>query len=281
MNSQRGSAIIMLFIAVALFGMLAFAFLQGSRTNLDMMTDEAQNAQATQAQDCTNVVDMAEKRLSARGCTTAMISHNMDGTNDNPSAPANGSCSIYHTNGGGVKPCGGLGNACSLAQRVALSIGGSCGGIIYAGDSPDGSKRMYTTPADYPPSWPDTSWNAGNASGQTTTGLTSSSTGKANSAALATSDADSITGGLQPHNSAAVCENLVAAGYSDWYLPASGEVLVLYTNRVAIGNFVGAFYQTSTEINATQARRIEFSNGGNNAAYSKDSYGDVRCVRTD
>ena len=94
MNSQRGSAIIMLFIAVALFGMLAFAFLQGSRSNLDMMTDEAQNAQATQAQDCTNVVDMAEKRLSSRGCTTAMISHNMDGTNDNPSAPANGSGSI-------------------------------------------------------------------------------------------------------------------------------------------------------------------------------------------
>jgi hypothetical protein len=120
-NTERGSVLIMLFIAVALFGLLAFAFLQGSRNNLSMMTSEAQKAQATQVQDCANGVDMAERRLQAKGCG-ALVSHNTDGSNTTPGAPSDGSCSVYHANGGGLKPC----------TAVAVSAPADCSGL---GDS--------------------------------------------------------------------------------------------------------------------------------------------------
>lgn len=123
-NTERGSVIIMLFIAVALFGLLAFAMLQGSRSNLAMMSSEAQKAEATRAQDCANVIDMAAKRLEARGCG-ALVSYNQDGSNGNAGAPADGSCSIYHSNGGGVKPCGPAAAPPACASGGA-SVGGHC-----------------------------------------------------------------------------------------------------------------------------------------------------------
>ena len=67
LRKQNGSAIIMLFIAVALFGLLSYAFLQGSGSNLNMITDEGDKAIATQFQDCENTVQLTMKRLRTRG----------------------------------------------------------------------------------------------------------------------------------------------------------------------------------------------------------------------
>jgi hypothetical protein len=117
-EGERGSAIFILFVAVALFGLLSFAMLQGSRSSLTMISDEAQKNQATQTQDCMNTIDMAAKRLAARGCG-GLVSYSEDGSNVNAGAPSDGSCSIYHTNGGGVKPCAGGGGS-SPADCSAL-----------------------------------------------------------------------------------------------------------------------------------------------------------------
>lgn len=103
-RSQRGSAIIMLFVAVALFGLLAYAFLQGSRGNVGMITDEANKASGHYRRECANEVNMAVRRLVSRGCGD-LISYNENGSNTNVSAPTDGSCSVYHQNGGGVAPC--------------------------------------------------------------------------------------------------------------------------------------------------------------------------------
>ncbi len=93
----------MLFVAVALFGLLAFAFMQGSRSNVSWLGTEQQKAADYSSQDCTNAINMATKRLTARGCTAAEIS--ADETGAVGAGPADGSCAIYHVNGGSVKPC--------------------------------------------------------------------------------------------------------------------------------------------------------------------------------
>jgi hypothetical protein len=103
-NSQRGSAIMILFIAVALFGLLAYAFMQGTRTSTGWLKTEADKAAVVTSEDCANSIDMAMKRLKSRGCAAA-ISTAPDGSNVLPGAPTDGSCSVYHVNGGGVKPC--------------------------------------------------------------------------------------------------------------------------------------------------------------------------------
>lgn len=103
MNKQRGSAIIMLFIAVALFGALAYAFLKGSNTSTSMMTNEATQAEATSSQMQSTLVTSAVQRLKLKGCKPTEISFETPNGNDiNPDAPADGRCHVYKANGGGI-----------------------------------------------------------------------------------------------------------------------------------------------------------------------------------
>ena len=96
MSRQRGSAIIMIFVAVALFGLLSFAFMRGSNTSTALMTSEKDKAMVTDAQDYANAVNMAIKRLKARGCTDSQISYETPkGNNPNPSAPTDQSCHVF------------------------------------------------------------------------------------------------------------------------------------------------------------------------------------------
>jgi len=103
-SSQRGSAILMIFIAVALFGALAYAFMQGTRTSTTMMTSEGEKVSAADTQDYVNSVNTAVKRLKLRGCTDAQISYETPlGNNVNTAAPADKHCHIFHMAGAGIK----------------------------------------------------------------------------------------------------------------------------------------------------------------------------------
>lgn len=66
-SSVRGSAIIFIFIAIALFAALAYAFMHGTRNSLSMMTDEEAEAYAQQIIAYTNDVEQAVKRMKLRG----------------------------------------------------------------------------------------------------------------------------------------------------------------------------------------------------------------------
>lgn len=46
---------------------------------------------------------------------------------------------------------------------------------------------------------------------------------------------------------AALCNDLVLDGYSDWYLPSQVELNMLYNNRVVVGGFSIEYYWSSTE----------------------------------
>jgi len=285
-SSQKGSAIIMLLIAVALFAMVTYAFLQGSRGNVGMMTSEAAKVSGYTSQDCTNSVNMGMKRLKARGCGT-MISMNADGSNSSPGAPSDGSCSLYHPNGGGARPCNV--SVTPVAVCTVPAIGDVCpDGSVYAGLSPDGNVRMYTTPND----GPNLPWNNGNTSGTVTTGATSSITGEANTMMIVAMDADTDTPGFQPHQAAQYCADLVAHSHDDWYMPSEAEIGVLGDSQQEIGGFTSGngspigLYQVAWEGGDYWLNHMHFwgtSNGERSltGGEAKAETHQVRCVRKD
>ncbi len=137
----------MLFIIVALFGLLSAAILKGTSGNLLWFSKEKTSALSVSSDECGMALATALKRLQARGCGKK-ISYLTDGSNLAPNAPRDGSCSIYHPNGGGAKICSAsnAGAACGT-----LIVGNACdNGTIYAGVSPDTANALIITPSDAP-----------------------------------------------------------------------------------------------------------------------------------
>lgn len=265
-HSERGSAILMLFVLVALFGILTFVFLRSTDSNVSWLQKEESNATATASQDCANAVTMAVKRLQLRGCGTK-ISYDSDGSNSNAGAPPDGSCSVFHTNGGGVKPCNNAAVTpnCTTAQLGALTIGQSCGDSIYAGVS--GGNRIYVAKADAG----SFAWAAGTL--PTAYRTLPASDGLANTNAILAYN-DGFT-----YPAAQACHALGA----NWYLPASDEVGLMATNY-NVGEFNGTYdigtgYWTSDEngdYNAIQ--QFDMSNQYGQNDRTKTTVLKVRCV---
>lgn len=166
------------------------------------------------------------------------------------------------------------------------AVGTVCGnGSVYAGLSPDGNVPMYTTPADAG----QMAWNNNNNSwlSWTATGQSSTVTGEANTLALIGIDSDSVTPGTQPHLAAQYCNNLVAHGHNDWYVPARDELAVLYANSMDIGGFDTSgyplgVYGTSTEDTVAPGSHYigqYFDNGFVNDDLEKYEIAHIRCVR--
>lgn len=271
-SSQRGSAIIMIFIAVALFGMLAYAFSQGSRTSMGWIEAEKGKATATQDTDCTNATVMALKRLQIKGCGS-LVSYAADGSNIKSGAPSDGSCSLYHPNGGGIKVCG-ESPYCPLTE---LNVGEACNDqIVYVGTSPAGG-RMYTTRCDYGMSWDGSSCagtripmlfgGAGN-----TAGANSSTDGKFNT--------DKYVDVGPQYEIASYCRGLTIGGYTDWYLPAFDEISVFSAQISGFDMGGGIFYASSTETGPF-SYNIQNPQDGNVIPAAKMGNTIFRCVRRD
>jgi hypothetical protein len=78
---------------------------------------------------------------------------------------------------------------------------------------------------------------------------------------------------------AKLCADLVLNGYSDWYLPSIDELNKLYINRSSIGGFATGGYWSSSELNASDAWAIYFSDGSS-SFYVKFLTFYVRAVRS-
>ncbi|MDD3182521.1 MAG: hypothetical protein PHD48_06950 [Alphaproteobacteria bacterium] len=157
-------------------------------------------------------------------------------------------------------------------------------GTVYAGLTPDGNVKMFTTHCDSGYTWSGTAcegsvdslhWNDGSTSYQST-GATSTTSGQSNTSLLMSL----TTNNDYPYEAAKYCNDLVVNTTDDWYLPSKDEMAVLRTNRVAIGNFnlVNWYYWTSTESSSSYAYQLLFANGASSTA-TKNNAKVTRCTR--
>lgn len=157
-------------------------------------------------------------------------------------------------------------------------------GTYYIGLSPADGGPVYMTSAAYETSsrWDEASCYR---CGSSDTGATSATDGRANAEALRSySGGSAEAGNLNGFGAAKYCDDLVAHGHDDWYLPAGATVagaeqLLLYTVG-AVGGLdkSGARYWSSTENSSNAATGIYLNNGFQNNS-SKDNTNLVRCIR--
>lgn len=269
---QRGSAILYIFVLIALFAFLAYMFSYGTRGNIGWFQDEQSEAATTATQQCSNNLTMATKRLEARGCG-ALISTATDGSNANPGAPTDGSCSLYHPNGGGLKPCDGV--VTPTCDLTSLAVGQSACGVIYAGTLT--GRRIYAYATD---SGSAETWDNGNGWAEALPGANDAFDGKINTDFLVTN-----VSSRAPYRAAELCRALGP----DFYLPAPQELILLYNVRTT-GDFAGTFtlgggfvntmYWSSRAQTTPNAYLIRMEVGV--ISYTnRDQTRRVRCVRTD
>ena len=117
-NSQCGSAIVWIFIAVSLFAALTYAFNSGSRTSVGFLSDAQADGYADEIIAYGNEVKTAVRRLQLRGCNDDEVNfdNNLVAGYTNPSAPVGNKCDIFQTSGGGLR--------WNVAQNSALSTPG-------------------------------------------------------------------------------------------------------------------------------------------------------------
>lgn len=106
-------------------------------------------------------------------------------------------------------------------------------------------------------------------------GGTAIGTGQQNTASIVAGCAD---GGI----AARLANDLVLNGYSDWYLPSQDELAKLYSNKDAIGGWVGYSYWSSSErpYDPGRAMYYDFRTGGLSNAMKSYSFNiRVRAIR--
>lgn len=83
------------------------------------------------------------------------------------------------------------------------------------------------------------------------------------------------------HYAAKLCDDLIAFGFDDWYLPAIGELNAMYDQlgpNGGSGDIPRGPYWSSTEANANRAWWVYFSDGSK-VYYDKNTSVRCRCVR--
>jgi hypothetical protein len=87
-------------------------------------------------------------------------------------------------------------------------------------------------------------------------------------------------------DAAKFCQNMVYGGYSDWYLPATSELNIFWTNRASLGNIGldvgGTYYWSSTDNHVNFAWEQRFTDANLNLYYkfsTEAGLSRVRCVR--
>jgi hypothetical protein len=129
-------------------------------------------------------------------------------------------------------------------------------------------------------------WNNGTGT-FTSTGFLSTTLGVFNTAGLV-----ALVDGGEPYQAAVACDGLTDHGHTDWYLPSTSELHVIYVklvdgtpqnnspNPVVPGFAVASSYWSSSEW-GTPAGFSRYFNDGSQGAGSKAAAFYVRCVRKD
>lgn len=194
--------------------------------------------------------------------------------------PLSGTLTVASGTSNVVVPLSGLSSGHPDPCLTTGTIGSICqGGALYGGTfaygGGIGTRKLMVTPGGCTDSTTPTCAGGTDATtkawGTTAAHNTTSTTdGLANTATLDAGWSDTLA--------AKYCANMVYGGYDDWYLPASGELSQLYTNRTALGGFNTTAYWSSTHVTNANANVINF-NAGTTVSTTKTTAARVRCVR--
>lgn len=105
-NSQHGSAIVWVFVVIALFGMLTFMMSKGSRTGTQNIDREKSQLIANEIMNFGRTVKDTTQKLRISGCEDTEISFQTTETGtdqQNNNAPSDNSCHVFHTDGGALR----------------------------------------------------------------------------------------------------------------------------------------------------------------------------------
>jgi len=170
-----------------------------------------------------------------------------------------------------------------------LQIGdeGPAGGLIFYVDTDDGFpgwKYLEAAPLNWEGDSDNTDpyyewggFGAACGSGDTSTGL---GTGEANTLAIRSHAHHDAISGSPYHIAALQAYNAVINGFSDWFLPSSGELLKMYYNlHIPLGGFNGTYW-SSSQYDSMETWVVQFTHPYQqlNTSYKKNN-GYVRPVR--
>ncbi len=104
-SDQNGSAMIYIFVGVALFGALMFIFSRGANQNVSSVTNQQSKIIASEILDYSRTVELSVNRLLAKGCSENQINfeNSFESGYVNASAPTDKSCNVFDSAGGKVK----------------------------------------------------------------------------------------------------------------------------------------------------------------------------------
>ena len=100
---ERGSAIVLILVAIALFGLLSFTMAKGTRTGAQNISKEKASLLATETLEYGRAMKNAIHDLLINGCAETEISFETGGSYINPGAPADKSCHVFEPEGGGLR----------------------------------------------------------------------------------------------------------------------------------------------------------------------------------
>lgn len=104
----------------------------------------------------------------------------------------------------------------------------------------------------------------------------------ADGTAIGTGDQNTteIVTGCTSSSAAQLCDTLTLNGYTDWFLPSKEELRLMYTNlhSAGLGSFSNTSYWSSSEMTASFAWQVIFSNGITQGT-SKNNFISVRAIR--
>tara|TARA_B100000686_G_C16661827_1_gene901388 strand:+ start:236 stop:961 length:726 start_codon:yes stop_codon:yes gene_type:complete len=102
---QKGNALFLILIAVALFAALSYAVTSSGRGG-GTIDRELNTINTAVTQQCSAYMDYGKQKLTfMNGCTDSEISYEYNGKNVNADAPADKSCHMFDSAGAGLTPC--------------------------------------------------------------------------------------------------------------------------------------------------------------------------------
>lgn len=104
-STERGSAIIWVFIMIGLFAALSFAISDGSRSGEGTISKEQADLASTEILDYASAIKRAVQELQINGCSDTEISfeNGVVSGYSNPNSPSDESCHVFKPNGAGLR----------------------------------------------------------------------------------------------------------------------------------------------------------------------------------